>query len=117
MAIPRLPGETILVTPLDILAAIPRLSHGYPTAIPWLSHGYDLDSFGRVKIGQKSAKPSNGGACGVFAAQYILAHRSICGAMRAKRRKLRAGEKLLYMYKQKSLLYGGAMRYISNKPE
>jgi hypothetical protein len=37
--------------------------------------------------------------------------------MWAKRRKLRAGEKLLYMYKQKRLFFGGAMRYISNTPE
>ena len=37
--------------------------------------------------------------------------------MGAKRRKLRAVEKLLYMYQQKWLFFGGAMRYISNKPE
>jgi hypothetical protein len=61
-------------------------------AIPWLSHEYDLDPFGRVKIGQKSAKPSNGGACGVSAAEYIFAKEEVGGAMRAKRRKLRAGK-------------------------
>ena len=82
-------------------------------AIPWLSHGYDLDSFGRVKIGQKSSKPSNGGACGVS----IDLMANLLPAQMIKRRKFRAGKKFLYIYKQKGLFFGGVMRYISNKPE
>ena len=82
-------------------------------AIPWLSHEYDLDTFGRVKIGQKSSKPINGAACGVSI--ELMAH--LLPAQMIKRRKLRAGKKLLYMYKQKGLFFGGVMRYISNKPE